>query len=150
MPCDRSKRPFGDGHAIRRPDERQYVGTDMGGTIAVTDKASTRPSVALWCAHSGAHVLDRDVCAPPCEALHLRCEACGTALSGCPFESPAHHDSLVGRLLPLVSDESEALLVLAVVEQAGRSGLPVTWTAARSAVRGLAGRHRRDPAVAPG
>lgn len=102
----------------------------------MTDHANTGTTVVLWCAHAAGRTLDRRVCAPPCEALHLRCDACGAALGDCPFESPAHHERLIRRIGALVGDEAETLLVVAIVERAGHSAFPVTWDAARSVARG--------------
>ncbi len=116
--------------------------------------------VVLWCAHRGGHTLARSVCAPPCEATHLRCTRCDAAIGGCPFERPEHHE----RLLALVSavsdaDEPEQLRTVALVERAARRGHPLTWDAARLAARravtdggrgAVGGRHRapgRDDAA---
>jgi len=97
-------------------------------------------SAVVWCAHADERRLDPRVCAPPCEAVHLRCSTCGTAIGGCPFEDAGHHELLARRVFALVGDETLALLVLAIVERAAQSGAPVTWSAARSTAIGqLAG-----------
>jgi hypothetical protein len=108
----------------------------LGRPIHVTDPTS----VVVWCSHTGARSLDQRVCAPPCEAVHLRCNACGAAIGGCPFENPGHHELLARRVFALIGDETLALLVLAIVERAAQAGAPVTWNAARSVALGqLAG-----------
>ena len=97
-------------------------------------------SAVVWCAHADERRLDPRVCAPPCEAVHLRCSTCGTAIGGCPFENPSHHELLARRVFALIGDETLALLVLSIVERAAQSGTPVTWSAARSTAIGqLAG-----------
>jgi hypothetical protein len=106
----------------------------------VNDQSIDATGVVMWCAHVGERRLDQRVCAPPCEAVHLRCSTCGTAIGGCPFENPSHHELLARRVFALVGDETLALLVLAIVERAAQSGAPVTWSSARSTAIGrLAG-----------
>lgn len=138
-----------------RPEARcpgQAVGSGRSGKDAtVTDQPSDTTSVVLWCAHAGGCSLDRGVCASPCEAVHLRCTTCGAALGTCPYESPGHHERLVRRLRALVGDETEALMIVAIVEKAGRAGPPVTWDTARAIARGSSdrsGRHRRTTSPA--
>jgi hypothetical protein len=100
--------------------------------MCVTDPTS----VVVWCSHTGERSLDQRVCAPPCEAVHLRCTACGAAIGGCPFESADHRELLARRVFALIGDETLALLVLAIVERAAQTGAPVTWNAARSEALG--------------
>jgi hypothetical protein len=111
----------------------------------VTEQLVDESSVVVWCAHNGGHSLDHGVCAPPCEAVHLRCTSCGAAIGGCPFESPGHHERLVQRVLTLVGDETQTLLVLAIVERAAHAGAPITWSAARSVALG----HRNQDTPVP-
>ena len=106
----------------------------------MSDQAIDATGVVMWCAHAGDRRLDQGVCAPPCEAVHLRCSTCGTAIGGCPFETPGHRELLARRVFALIGDETLALRVLAIVERAAQSGTPVTWSAARSTAIGqLAG-----------
>lgn len=138
-----------------RPDAHRAGQADVtprpGRADVVTEQPSDATSVVLWCAHTGGRALDRAVCAPPCNAVHLRCAACGAAAGHCPFERPGHHERVVRQVLALVGDETETLLVVAIVERAGRSDRPVTWDAARSLVggrEGRSGRHRRTASSA--
>jgi len=106
--------------------------------MCVTDPTS----VVVWCSHTGERSLDQRVCAPPCEAVHLRCTACGAAIGGCPFESADHRELLARRVFALIGDETLALLVLAIVEAGdeheGTQNLAVIDS----------GRHVRPPPVA--
>ena len=90
----------------------------------------------IWCAHAGGNWLDRSICAEPCNAMHLRCGRCGTAISGCPFEKAEQHERLV-RLVQATTygDELEALSIVATVERASRMGRPMTFDAARRNLR---------------
>lgn len=51
----------------------------------------------LWCAHAERY-LDRFLCPPPCDALHVRCSGCGAAVAGCPFETDGRRERLVATL----------------------------------------------------
>ena len=89
----------------------------------------------IWCAHAGDAWLDRSVCAEPCNAMHLRCVACGAAIGGCPYEGPEQHDRFVRLVQDAVDgDEFEAQGIVGAVEQASRKGHPVTLDAARRSV----------------
>lgn len=88
----------------------------------------------IWCAHAGDARLDHSICPEPCNAMHLRCARCGAALGDCPFERSEQHERLlrlVASVLP--GDELEALLIVVMIEQAGRAGRPMTLEAARRA-----------------
>lgn len=71
--------------------------------------------VVVWCAHTGGHSLDRGVCAPPCEAVHLRCATCRAAIAPCPFENSGHQERFVQQVLRLIGDETEPVLVVAII-----------------------------------
>ena len=106
----------------------------------MSDQASDATGVVMWCAHAGVRRLHQGVCAPPCEAVHLRCSTCGTAIGGCPFETPSHRDLHAPRFYALNRDKTLARHGLALVERAAQAGAPVTWSAARSTAIGqLAG-----------
>ena len=76
----------------------------------------------IWCSHPTRHV-DRFLCPPPCEALHVRCTGCGAAVGGCPFESADLHERLVavlGRQLP-TAEEWQVRELAEAVQRGGQA-----------------------------
>lgn len=44
---------------------------------------------------------DREICPEPCDAMHMRCRRCGSALDGCPHEIEKTVDRMTTANLPL-------------------------------------------------
>ena len=77
----------------------------------------------IWCSHPTREV-DRHLCPSPCEAIHVRCTGCGTAVGGCPFESDDLRERLVATLgaqLPH-AEEWQVRDLAEIIEREGHAG----------------------------
>jgi hypothetical protein len=97
----------------------------------------------LWCAHAGHRWLDRCVCPAPCEALHVRCARCGSAVGGCVFERPEQQERVIDRIAAIHGcDADSALGIVAAIQTAARLGRPMSFTIAQQFVRDTVDRPR--------
>ena len=77
----------------------------------------------IWCSHP-VREMDSHLCPSPCEAIHVRCTGCGTAVGGCPFESDDLRERLVATLgaqLPR-AEEWQVRDLAEIIEREGHAG----------------------------